>query len=351
MMTAQLAIEIGFDKIRACACIGRDIHKVPLGPMSSPYVYPPIGVRSQSGYIFGEVAKLCAVSSPDATVFLYDYLRQNTVTEDALIAFLNTIKERVTELYGADIDSIALVTPPYFKDLVQSKILDSCINSISNKIEVRNSNISFGRSFLNVNVGQRVMFLDFRDNPAYASIISRGARSYESIGTITIEDFSSINCENFVEDKILSNYAAELFPDGEIVTAWIQGDIASKISQDAIQQLLMGRNVRYEIPFTVDAIMIPQSEFQNWLLPKLDKVCESIIGFVREIGLTLSDLSQIIVLGGIFESRLVRDRIEKFLNGYSQGIMYSYFTSPMDEWKICESVLINNFNSVYALEL
>lgn len=351
MMKAQLAIEIGFDKIRACACIGRNIHKVPLGSMASPYVYPPIGVRSQSVYKFGEVAKLCAVSSPDATVFLYDYLRQNTVPRDALIALLNTIKERVTELYDVDVDSIALVTPPYFKDLVQSKFLDGCINSISNKIEVRNSNVSFSRYFLNVSVGQHVIFMDFRDSPAYISIISRGNQSYESIGAITMEDFSSIDCENYIEDKILSNYASELFPEGEIMTAWIQGDIASKISQDAIQQLLMGRNVRYEIPFTVDAIMISQLEFQNWLLPKLDKVCENIIGYVREVGLILSDLSQVIVLGGIFESRLIRDRIERFLNGYNQDIRYSYFSSPMDEWKICESVLINNFNSVYALEL
>jgi len=351
MMKAQLAIEIGFDKIRACACIGRDIHKVPLGSMSSPYVYPPIGVKTQFGYKFGEVAKLCAISSPDATVFLYDYLRQNTVPREALIALLNTIKERVTKLYDVDVDAIALVTPPYFKDVLQSKFLESCINSVSNKIEVQNSSIFFSRSYLNINVGQRVLFLDFRDNPAYASIIIRGARSYKSIGAFTIDDFSTINCENYVEDKILSNYDSELFPDGEIMTAWIQGDIASKISQDAILQLLIGKNVRYKIPFTVDAIMISQSEFQNWLLPKLDKVCESIIGFVRDVGLNLSDLSQIIMLGGIFESKLVRDRIERFLNGYNHGLRYSYWSSPMDEWKICESVLTNNFNSVYALKL
>lgn len=350
-MMAQLAIEIGFDKVRACVAIGRDIHKVPLGPMSSPYQFPPIAVKSQSGYIFGEAAKLCAVSSPDSTVFLYDYLRQASVPKESIIALLNTIKERVSEIYSVEIESMALVTPPYFKDVMQSRLLDSCINSVSHKMDKRNSSISFSRSYLNVRVGQRVLFLDFRDNPAYASVILRGARSYESIGASAIDDFSTTDCENFVEDKILSNYAPELFPDEEIMTAWIQGEIASKISQDAIQQLLFGKNVRYEIPFTVDAITISQSEFQSWLFPRLDKICDRIMGYVRDVGFNLSDISQMVVFGGVFESGLVRDRIERFLSGYNREIKKSYFTSPMDEWKICESVLTNNFNSVYALEL
>lgn len=348
---AQLAIEIGFDKIRACVAVGRDIHKVPLGTISSPYEFPPIAVKSQNGYIFGEVAKICAVSSPDSTVFLYDYLRQKTVPREAISALLNTIKERVTELYNVEVDSMALVTPPFFKDVLQSRFLDSCIDSVSNKIYVRNSSIFFSRSYLNVRVGQRVLFLDFRDNPAYVSVILRGARSYDSIGASTIEDFSTTDCENFVEDKILSIYAIELFPDEEIMAAWIQGDIASKISQDAIQQLLYGKNVRYEIPFTVGAFTISQSEFQDWLLPKLDKICDRIIGYVREIGLTLSDISQIVVFGGVFESGLVRDRIERFLSGYNQEMKISYFSAPMDEWKICESILTNNYNGAYALEL
>lgn len=348
---AQLAIEIGFDKIRACVAIGRDIHKVPLGVMSSPYEFPPIAVKSQNGYIFGEAAKICAVSSPDSTVFLYDYLRQKTVPREAIIALLDTIKDRVVELYNVEVDSIALVTPPSFKDVLQSRFLDSCINAVSSKIDVRNYAISFSRSYLNVRVGQRVLFLDFRDNPAHASVILRGARSYDSIGTSIIEDFSTTDCENFVEDKILSNYSIELFPDEEIMAAWIQGDIASKISQNAIQQLLSGKSVRYEIPFTVRALTISQSEFQNWLLPKLDKICDRIIGYVREIGLTLLDISQIVVIGGVFASGQVRDRIERFLSGYNQEIRISYFTVPMDEWKICESVLTNNVISGFALEL
>lgn len=348
---AQLAIEIGFDKIRACVAIGRDIHKVPLGSMSSPYEFPPIAVKLQTGYVFGNVAKLCAVSSPDLTVFLYDYLRQKTVQRETIISLLNTIKERVTEIYKVAVDSIALVTPPYFKDILQSRFLDGCIDSVSNRTDVKNSSISFCRSFLNVRVGQRVLLLDFRDNPAYASIILRGARSYDAIGASSIEDFSTTDCENFIEDKILSNYATDLFPEEEIMAAWIQGNIASNISQDAIQKLLFGKNIKYEIPFTVGAISISQSEFQNWLLPKLDKICDGIIGYVREVGLSLADFSQIVVFGGVFESQFVRDRIERFLSGYNQEIRFSYFTAPMDEWMVCESVLTNNFNSVYALEL
>lgn len=351
MTMAQLVIEIGFDKIRACVAIGRDLHKVPLGSNSSPYEFPPIAVKTQAGYVFGEVAKLCAVSSPDSTVFLYDYLRQKTVSREAIVALLNAIKERVNELYNVAVDSIALITPPYFKDILQLRFLEDCIDSVSNRFDVKNTSISFSRFYLNIRVGQRVLFLDFRDNPAYASIILRGARSYESIGASTIEDFSTTECENFIEDKILSNYIPELFPEEEIMTAWIQGEIASKISQDAIQKLLFGKNIRYEIPFTVGSISIYQSEFQNWLLPRIDKICESIIGYVRQVGLTITDFSQIVAFGGIFESQLVCDRIERFLSGYNQEIRFSYYSAPMDEWKICESALTNNFNSGYALEL
>ena len=333
MMKAKLAIDIGFDKIRACVCIGRDIHKIPLGSISSPYAFPPIGVKTQQGYKFGEVAKLCAVTSPDSTVFLYDYLRQNAIPQETMISLLNVIKERTMQLYNIDIDSIALVTPPYFKDLIQSKFLDDCIRSVSNKLEICDTTISFSRSFLNINVGQFVMFLDFRDYPAYISIIKRGANSYESIGASTIEDFSLISCENFIEDTILSNYKKELFSDGEIITAWIQGEIASKVSQDAILQLMLGKSVRYEIPFTVDDIIILQSEFQNWLLPKLDQVCVSILDFTKTQGMTFIDISQIALLGGIFESQLVRERVEKFLKGYNQEIRYSYFPTSLDEWK------------------
>lgn len=351
MIKAQLAIEIGFDKVRACARIGRDINKVPLGLCSAPYAFPPIGVKTQSGYRFGEIAKLSAVTSPNLTVYLYDYLRRSTVPEDALVSLCKVIKERTEKLYNASVESIALITPPYFKDLVQSEFLDKCVTSVSNKLEVLNSTVSFSRTYLNVNVGQRVLLLDFRDDPIYISLISRGSRSYESIGAQTIEDFSCIICENFVEDKILSRFDGALFPEREIVAAWIQGEIASKISQDAVYQLLMGNDVAYEIPFATDKIFITQSEFQNWLFPHLDKVCERIIGFVRDSGLNISDLSQIVLLGGLFESQLIRERLEKFLNGYTQEIRYSCFSSPMDEWKIGESALTNNYNSLYALEL
>lgn len=351
MMKAKLAVEIGFDKIRACVSTGREILNVPLGPISSPYSYPPIAVKTQTGYIFGEVAGLSAASSPDSTVFLYDYLRQNTVPGDAIIALLNTIKERVTGLYDVDVDSIALVTPSYFKDIIQSNILNKCVASVSNKIEVENTSISFIRSYLNVNIDQRVLLLDFRDNPAYASIISRGSRYYNEIGSFKIDGFSTIDCESFVEDVILSHYSSDLLTDGEIMTAWIQGEIASKISQDAISRLLTGHDVSYTIPFTNVSTRITQSEFQDWLSTKLDSVCEYIIGFVRDVGLTLPDISQIAILGGIFGSRFVRERIERYLSAYNRNLTLSYFYNPMDEWKICESVLKNHYNNDYALEL
>lgn len=351
MMKAQLAIEIGFDKVRACVSIGKDIYNVPLGLLSSPYAFPPIGVKSQSGYKFGEIAKLSTVTSPDLIVFLHDYLRQNTIPQEAFISLLNTIIERTEKFCNANVESIALITPPYFKDLVQSRFLNDCVSSVLNNIEIQNTSISFCRSYLNVNIGQRVLLLDFRDIPTYISIVYRSSRSYESIGAQAIDDFSSIDCENFIEDKILSKYDSDLFPDREIVSAWIQGEIASKIAQDAIYQLLMGKDIGYEIPFCANHILISQSDFQNWLLPQLDKVCERIIEFVRDSGLNISDFSQVVLLGGLFESQLVRGRIEKFLNGYTQEIRYSYFSSPMDEWKICESVLNNNNNSLYALEL
>lgn len=293
---------------------------------------------------------MCCFRTRLSSLF-YDYLRQKSVPKEAITALLNTIKERVTELYNVEVDSIALITPPFFKDVLQSRFLDSCIDSVSNKIDVRNSSILFSRSYLNVKVGQSVLFLDFRDNPAYASVILRGPRSYDSIGASTIEDFSTTECENFIEDKILSIYNLELFPDEELMAAWIQGDIASRISQDAIKQLLLGKNVRYEIPFTVRALTISQSEFQNWLFPKLDKICERIIGYMREIGFSFIDISHIVVLGGIFEGKQVRDRIERFLSGYNQEVRISYFSAPMDEWKICKSVFANNYNGAYALEL
>lgn len=351
MTKAQIAIEIGFDKVRACTRMGREINKVPLGLCSAPYAFPPIGVKSQFGYKFGEIAKMSAVTSPDMIVFFYDYLRQNAIPREALTALLRTIIENTEKSFNVNVEAIALITPPYFKDMVQYRFLENCINLVSKELEVKDTTISFSRSYLNVNVGQKVLLLDFRDNPTYISLISRGSRSYESIGVQTIEDFSYILCENFVEDKILARYDSALFPDREIVAAWIQGEIASKISQDAVSQLLMGKDVAYEIPFGADKISIIQSEFQNWLLPHLDKVCERITGFVRDSGLNISDFSQVALLGGLFESQLIRNRVEKFLNGYTQGIRYSYFSAPMDEWKICESVLINNYSSLYALEL
>lgn len=351
MTKAQIAIEIGFDKVRACTRMGREINKVPLGLCSAPYAFPPIGVKSQFGYKFGEIAKMSAVTSPDMIVFFYDYLRQNAIPREALTALLRTIIENTEKSFNVNVEAIALITPPYFKDMVQYRFLENCINLVSKELEVKDTTISFSRSYLNVNVGQKVLLLDFRDNPTYISLISRGSRSYESIGVQTIEDFSYILCENFVEDKILARYDSALFPDREIVAAWIQGEIASKISQDAVSQLLMGKDVAYEIPFGADKISIIQSEFQNWLLPRLDKVCERITGFVRDSGLNISDFSQVALLGGLFESQLIRNRVEKFLNGYTQGIRYSYFSAPMDEWKICESVLINNYSSLYALEL
>ena len=350
-MKAQLSIEIGFDNIRACVALGKNTQPVPLGSGASPYTFAPIAVKTDSGYIFGEVAKLCAVSAADTTVFLYDYLSQNIVPREALVSLLDYVKTRTEEIYNVEVDSIALITPPYFKDLVQARFLDSCINAVANKIEVRNSMVAFSRSNLNINVGERVLFIDFRDNPSHMSLLSRTDRSYESIGSLVVDDFSSSDCQIFVEDAILSLFDPDLFAAGEIVAAWIQGEIASKVSQDAVAQLLAGKDVAYEAPFTVDTVAITQADFQRWLLPKIDNLCVRLLGFVTESGLTLSNISRIVLLGDFFQSRLVRARIERYIAGYNQQIKCSYFSAPMDQWKMCKSVLINNLNSRCALEL
>lgn len=123
----QLAIEIGSDNVRAVVKKGSEYNIVPLGLIGTPYSLSPICLHLGKDYILGDIAKLNAISRPDETIFLSDYIQKGMIDKKAMVAFINYICQKVSSLFKETVNDITFIIPPYINNQHIQRFIDECI--------------------------------------------------------------------------------------------------------------------------------------------------------------------------------------------------------------------------------
>lgn len=349
----HLAIEIGSDNVRAVIKKGGEYSVVPLGLLRVPYSFPPICLRLGEHYIFGETAKLNAVSRPDETIFLSDYSQKGMIDKNAMTAFIKYVCQRVTDTYKDNVESITFVVPPYCNNSHIQTYLSECIsNSGHNPVSTFDSTLSFVKSNFNVALGDKICIIDMHDYPAYVAVVSRTTQSYCTLGSVELAEMTIKDSENIVEEKMSDSLSADIESYDNVQWAWIQSEIASSLSQYGLMNLINGGNAIIPLPFSTHICKISQSTFRNWMLPKIGKGWKEIQSLFQSIKTSVAQISQVVLLGSLFQSEFVCEHFKKCIIGYGGNPKFTILSKPNDDWNICLSSLKTNFQlSGCALEL
>lgn len=348
----QLAIEIGLDNVRAVIRNGSECEIVPIGLFGTPYTFPPIGLRALNGYIFGQVAKINVSSRPDETIFLSDYTQKGLIAKETMIAFIEYLCQKIKSIYNEDVDEITFIIPPYCNNSTVQSFLDECVIASGRKpLQTKAPVLSFVRSNFNVAIGDKLLIIDLRDCPAYIAIVSRTAQSYGTLGCLDISDFSMKDCENMIEETILSYQGIDLESSDNVVSAWIQNEIGVSLSQYGLSELIAGRDAVIPVPSSKQNCEIKQDAFQDWIGPKIDKVWEHALSLLQNLSIPPSQINQVVLMGTISQYEFLRERLQQNFRGYNCTSRIAVFSHPNHEWNMCISSLkMNCQSSKYALK-
>lgn len=342
----QLAIEIGSDNVRAVIKKGSEYNIVPLGLIGTPYSFSPICLRLGSDYVFGDIAKLNAISRPDETIFLSDYVQKGMIDKKAMIAFINYICQKVSSLFKETVNDISFIIPPYINNQHIQRFLDECIRvSGYNPINTSDSTLSFVKSNFNVAHGDKICVIDMRDSTSYVAIVSRSPQSYQTLASTELTELSIKDCENIIEDWLttISPTSNEYFENDEMT--WVKSETASSLSQYGLMNLIMGYDTIIPLPFSSVNCEIKQSMFQEWINPKIEKVWNQIQSLFQNIKTPIPHVSQVVLLGSLFQCECICETLRKCFTGYGGNPRFTILSRPNDEWNMCLSSLKTNFQS------
>lgn len=348
----QLAIEIGIDNVRAAIRKGNEYEIVPLGLFGAPYTFPPIGLRSLSGYIFGQVAKVNAMSRPHETVFLSDYTQKGLIAKEAMVAFIEYLCQEIKSIYTEDVDEITFIIPPYCNNSTIQSFLDECVIASRRKLlQTKDPVLSFVRSNFNVALGEQLLIIDLRDCPSYIAVVSRTAQSYGTLGCLDISDFSMKDCENMIEEKVPSCQGIDLEMSDNVVSDWIQSEISTSLSQYGLSELIAGRDAVIPVPSSNQNCEIKQDAFQNWIGSKIDKMWGHAMSLLQNLNISPSQITQVVMMGTISQYEYLRKRLQQNIRGYNCNPTITTLSQPKDNWNMCISSLkMNCQSSEFALK-
>lgn len=342
----QLAIEIGIDNVRAVIKKGGDYNIVPLGLIGTPYSCPPICLNIGKEYKFGEVAKLNAVFKPDETIFLSDYAQKGSIKKKALIAFINYVCQRVFVTFKDNVSDITFIVPPCLNNPNIQRFLSECIiDSGHSPISTSDSTLSFVKSNFNVAQGDKLCIIDMRDYPSYAAIVSRSQYSYSTLGIVELTDLSFKDCENFIEDKMMSSQHDNVETFESVV-------ISTSLSQYGLMCLIKGEDAHIPMLFSSCDCIIPNEAFRDWIISKIEKVWCQIQSLSQDLKIPLNQINQVVMLGQLFQSDYLCENLKKCFFGSGCNPKFALLSKPNDDWIMCLSSLKTNFqSSSFALQL
>lgn len=330
----QLAIEIGIDNVRAVIKKGGEYNIVPLGLIGTPYSCPPICLHTGEEYVFGEAAKINAVYKPDETIFLSDYSQKM-----ALIEFLNFTCQRVFTIFKENVSDITFVIPPCLNHPNIHRYLNECISESGHfPIPTSDSTLSFVKSNFNVALGDKMCIIDMRDCPSYAAIVSRSQHLYSTLGCVELTDLSFKDCENFIEDKMMSCQRDNVETFDSVV-------IGSSLSQYGLMSLIGGKDAHIPLSFSLCDCIISHTVFADWIRPKIEKVWSHIQSLSKDLKTPLNQINQVVMLGQLFQSDYLYENLKKSFFGYGCNPKFTILSKPNDDWCMCLSSLKTYFQS------
>lgn len=349
----KLAIEIGADNVRAAVRKDGEYIVAPIGSVASPYVCPPIGLYFEGCYVFGEVAKVNAVSRPCEIVFLSDYYQNDIIDKNVMASFVHYLCHRVTSVFKERVDDITILVPsfqnnPSVKDFLRKCIIDSGFKAGLTP----DPTLSFVKSYFNVAHGEKVCIVDMRDLPSYVAVVSRSPQAYSTIGSSELAGLSILDCENMIEERISGADLADIDTSDNVISAWIQSEIGSSLSQYGLMRLIEGDDAIIPLPHSSDNCKITQSDFKKWATPRIGKIWSQIQTLFQNISTSGSQVNRVVLLGTLFRSEFICDFFKKCFIGYGCKSEFSVLSKPIDDWAMCLSSLKTNFQSGgFALEL
>lgn len=342
----QLAIEIGLDNVRAVIKKGSEYNIVPLGLIGKPYSFPPICIRIGKDYIFGEAAKLNAISRPDETVFLSDYTQKGMIDKNAMIAFIKYVCQRVSSIFKETVNDITFIVSSHINNPHIQRFLDECIRESGYvPIITYDSTLSFVKSNFNVAHGDKICIIDMRDCPSYVAVVSRSPQSYNTLASVELTELSIKDCENIIEEWITAISPTTIENDDNVELTWVQSEICTSLSQYGLTNLMMGNDVIIPLSFSSDNCEIKQTMFQNWLNPKIDNIWRLIQSLFQNIKISTEQVNHVVMLGSLFQSEFICELLKKCFNGYGSNPKFSILSKPSDDWNMCLSSLKTNFQS------
>lgn len=342
---AKLAIEIGYSNIRAAIGNGNDYQIVPLGLPGNPYHCPPVGVKTEDGYLFGAPARLCVLTMPENVAFLSDYVHPGMVGEEMMTAFLEFAKTKAGRIFGCAIGSISIAdTSANPHSAPVAEFLKKCVERCGCSYQpVKAPLLSIFTSSVNLLPGEKAMVIDLHNHPGVIACGRCGHGAMEPSGYVALPEFALSDCENYIEDKINQALDAGFDPaTGDIIREWIRGEMLSVFTQAALENLLAGCDSKLTLPFGAGEVRVGAGEFEEWLTPRLDTVWKQLKTFTDAASFGLRDVRYVLLLGRIFQSDFVKDHIVRHLNegGVNAGIIT--YSRPVDEWSPCLSSLKTN---------
>ena len=339
----QLAVEIGIDNVRAVIKKDGEYNIVPLGLIGTPYSCPPICLHIGEDYIFGETAKINAVYMPEETIFLSDYSNKK-----ALIEFINFTCQRVFTIFKENVSDITFVIPPYLNNPNIQRYLNGCIiDSGHSPISTSDSTLSFVKSTFNVSKGDKLCIVDMRDCPSYVAIVSRSQHSYGTLGSVELSNLSFKDCENFIEDKMMSCQRDDTDTLDNVL-------MNTSLCQYGLMALISNKDAHIPLSFSPHDCHISYISFQDWISTKIEKVWSQIRSLSQDLKTPVNQINQVVLLGQIFQSEFLVEYLKKCFFGYGSNPRFTILSKPNDDWSMCLSSLkikTNIQSSGYALEL
>lgn len=337
----QLAIEIGIDNVRAVIKKGGEYNIVPLGLIGTPYSCPPICLHTGEEYVFGEAAKINAVYKPEETIFLSDYSQKK-----ALIEFLNFTCQRVFTIFKENVCDIAFVIPPCLNHPNIHKYLNECISESGHfPIPNSDSTLSFVKSNFNVAQGDKLCIIDMRDCPSYAAIVSRSQHLYGTLGCVELTELSFKDCENFIEDKMMSFQQDNVETLDNVL-------MSTSLCQYGLMALISDKDANIPLSSSSYDCHISYISFRDWISPKIEKVWSQIQSLSQDLRTPMNQINQVVLLGQIFQYDFLGEYLKKCFFGYGCNPRFTILSKPNDDWSICLSFLKTNLQSSRcALEL
>lgn len=264
-------------------------------------------------------------SDDNNNILISSSFNKNYTPEEILAAILNYLKNKAIDWvkinHNINIDTISSVItiPAYFSDLQRSALIDSakiaqikCVRIIN---EPTAAILAFGYLSKQINyTDSKIIVYDFGGGTLDISLIEISQGVYTVLGSA---GNPVLGGSNF--DKCLMQYCIELFQKStNINISTLLSTSIQKLRnecEDAKKRLSINNKTTINVDNFYEnynlSIQITRKDFENICKDILDICIQPIDNLLNECSLSISDIDDIILIGGMTKMPIIRELIKK----------------------------------------